>query len=264
MNEEFAQLHREMKRLQRKLAAAIAASDVAQGERLLAETAALERRRNRLVHGLLADQAGPSTTTPLRDQVIAALRLLGWPASVRLVADVAAARFGEFIPTGRMASLRRDEERSWMRAPRARPAYVVPALSSDRLAPVRGVLALSSWPLERRIVAPGSPRVDALRTLDRMVEAMDVEAESPWSSRLRRSVWRLARSVPGALEGGEELDSAAVRAAIAAELAVLEPADTAERAEAAERSEAHADDQSSLFGTRWHVIDGGMVAAGER
>ena len=264
MNEELVTLHQEMKRLQRKLAAAIAASDVAQAERLLAQTAALERRRNRLVHGLLADQAGTSTTAPLRDQVIAALRLLGWPASVRLIADVAAARFGEFIPTGRMASLRRDEERSWTRAPGARPAYVVPALSSDRLAPVRGMLALSSWPLEKRIVAPGSHRVDALRTLDRMVEAMDAEAGTPWSSQLERSIWRLARSVPGALDGGEKLDNAAVRAAIAAELAVLEPTDSAERAEAAERSRAHDDEQASLFGTRWHVIDGGMVAAGER
>src|SRR5690606_26062484 len=51
----------------------------------------------------------------------AGARLLGRPAVVSLIRQVAAARYGDEIPGPRLASLRRDEHRSWRSAKTAPP-----------------------------------------------------------------------------------------------------------------------------------------------
>lgn len=253
----------ELRTLEDELRRVVAQSDARAADRLLAELAVLERRRNRLVHEMVnPEPEGIERTVAFRDQVIAALRLLGRPSSIRLVADVARARFGEAIPTTRIASLRRDEERSWLKGPGARPTYVVPPLSSDRFSPVRGTLALSAWPLETRIVGPSSPRVDMLNVLVRLTEDLDRERDAPWAAALERVVWRLASSVPGAAEIGKTLDPTTIAEAARSELAQLEAEDLQERRTAAERALAHLDDQGLLFGTRLRVVSGGLVTAG--
>lgn len=249
--------------LQDELRRAVEQEDGRTADRLLAQLAVLERRRNRLVHEMVSgDGQRADMTAPLRDQVITVLRLLGRPSSIRLVADVARARFGEAIPTARIASLRRDEERSWQRSPGARPAYIVPALSTDRFAPVRGLLTLSSWELESRIVGPASPRVDMLLVLARLADDLSREREASWATALESVVWRLAATVPEAIGAGEHLDPIAVLRAAHAELALLEPDDLGERRSAAERARVHLDDQAMLFGSRMRVVDGGLVSAG--
>lgn len=253
----------ELSSLQGELRDAVDQVDPSRTDRLLAQIGVLERRRNRLVHQMLgSDGQRLEATPPLRDQIQVVLRLLGRPSSIRLVADVARARFGEAIHTGRIASLRRDEERSWSRAPGARPAYVLPALSADRFAPVRGELTLSSWPLETRIVGPASPRVDMLLVLAGLVDEFTREREAPWTRGLERIIWRLASTVPGAVQMGEALETSIIQDAVQVELAQLRSDDERERRDAAERARDQLDDQALLFGTRMRVVDGGLVTVG--
>lgn len=259
----FAELMTELRNLDEDLRGAVEHGDSRSADQLLAQLAVLERRRNRLVHEIVTPESEAfERMPPLRDQVITVLRLLGRPSSIRVVGDVARARFGEAIQTSRIASLRRDEERSWIKAPGARPTYVVPPLSFDRFAPVRGLLALSAWPLETRIVAPASPRVDMLHALVRLAEELDRDQDAPWTGALERVVWRLASSVPDAVEIGHGLNPRTIAQAARDELALLEPEDSGERRTAAERAVAHLDDQGRLFGTRLRVVAGGLVAAG--
>ena len=96
---------------------------------------------------------------PIREQVHQALTLLSVPAAPKLITEVHAAFFAGQILGARLTSLRRDEERSFQSAPFARPYYICATLSADLLAPVRGLLSVSTWPMDRRIVGPLSPRV---------------------------------------------------------------------------------------------------------
>ena len=249
----------EVAQLQKELEAAYEAADAGRVERVLAELSAAERRRNRVMQRALAG-GGPTyhATLPVREQVARALGLLARPAPVSLIRDVAAARFGDSIAGPRLASLRRDEHRSWRSARESghraggRPVYIVPALTYDRLAPVRGLLALSAWPLEVRLVAPASHRVDMLHMVDRLAAALAEAGTPPWAPDVERLLWRLAGTVPGAVEGST-MDLERVRSAVAAELAQINEADATERAEAARRGRAQLDEEQQLFGARLTV-----------
>src|SRR5690606_33261897 len=127
-----------------------------------------------------------------------------------------------------------------------RPVYVVPALTYDRLVPVRGLLALSTWPLELRLIAPASPRVDLLHLVDRLAAELADSPQATWAPELERGLWRLAGGVPGAADGAPGLHPREVRAAAAADLARLEPADRAERSAAAERAVGRASREELL------------------
>lgn len=250
----------EVAALQRELEAAYDAADAGRTERVMTELSAAERRRNRIMQRALA--AGTPTyhaALPVREQVARALGLLARPAPVSLIRDVAATRFGNSIAGPRLASLRRDEHRSWRSArdsghrAAGRPVYIVPALTYDRLAPVRGVLALSSWPLEVRLLAPASHRVDMLHMVDRLTAELAEGGTAPWAPDVERLLWRLAGTVPSAVEGSI-LETDRVRAAVAAELAQISEADTAERAGAADRARTQLDEEQQLFGARLTVV----------
>ena len=109
-----------------------------------------------------ADGRPTARLLPIREQTHQALTLLGVPAAPRLLSTVHQAFFAGTLATSRLASLRRDEERSFRLAPYARPYYLCAALTADLLAPTRGLLAVSTWPMEKRVIGPLSPRVDYL------------------------------------------------------------------------------------------------------
>ncbi|MDT5025094.1 MAG: hypothetical protein QOE61_1520, partial [Micromonosporaceae bacterium] len=232
--------------LQQRLAAALEAGDPGEVERLLAELSVAEKRRNRLLQRASTGPGGAfDVAPPIREQVASVLAILSRPASVSLIRDVATARFGEMIQPSRLASLRRDEQRSWQAAHRgtapgarslARPVYVVPALTFDRFAPVRGMLALSSWPLEIRLIAPASPRVDVLYAIIRLIGELDHSLDAPWAPNLRRLALRFGRTVAGSIEIRDGFDYTLIREAAERELRQILDADTAERAEAAQRA----------------------------
>ncbi len=255
----------EVTHLQQRLAAALDADDLGEVERLLAELSVAEKRRNRLLQRASTGGGGAfDAAPPIREQVAAVLGILGRPASVSLIRDVAMARFGETIQPSRLASLRRDEQRSWQAAHRsaapgarslARPVYAVPALTFDRFAPVRGMLALSSWPLEIRLIAPASARVDVLHIIIRLIGELSHSPESPSAPNLRRLVWRFARTIAGAIETRDGFDYITVRDAAECELQQIADADTAERAEAADRARGQLDAETQLFGATMRLAN---------
>jgi hypothetical protein len=169
-----------------------------------------------------AESSGPpavgGSLLPLREQVYEALSLLQVPAAPKLIATVHEAFFGATFPTTRVTSLKRDEERSFRTAPFARPYYICAALSADYLAPSRGLLAVSTWPLELRVIGSLSPRVDFLTAAIRVAEAIERIPEPPAAA--RRLLQRFAASVSGAISPGGGADPAAVREAARAELTV--------------------------------------------
>jgi hypothetical protein len=238
-----------------ELVAAATAGDAERMSELMRHVAALEKQRNRLIRAAGAAPAAPyETAVPLRDQVVQTLRLGGRPMSTRLLADLARARFDYTIATPKLSSLRRDEANSWSQAHSGRgrttwrDVYVVPALTYDRFAPVRGTLALSVWPLADRLIAPASPRVDMLKITSSIArECADAPDGAPWLPQLRRLLWRLARTVPGLKVAGAD-DPAAVQEAVGAELQILEGPDAQERELAAARHDAM-DEFTAMFGT---------------
>jgi ribosomal protein L12E/L44/L45/RPP1/RPP2 len=185
---------------------------------------------------------------PLREQVYEALSLLQVPAAPRLIATVHEAFFATTFPTARVTSLRRDEERSFRTAPFARPYYICAALTADFLSPSRGLLAVSTWPLEKRVIGSLSPRVDFLEAAIRVAEAIErIPAPVPAA---RRLLWRFAASIPGAAADADHIQPDAVRQAAEAELRVHRDEDTRIRREAASRARRQLSDAEQLFGSR--------------
>lgn len=227
---------------------AVLAGDRARARALRAELRRAEREWDDALDGL-AEQV-PATPVdapllPIREQVHNALTLLGVPAAPKLVIAVHEAFFAGEIIGARLTSLRRDEERSFRVAPRQRPYYLCSALTADLLAPARGLLAVSTWPLDRRIVGPLSARVDFLTAAIRVAEHAE---RSVGADRLLR---RFAANIPGATGSGfADVRPEVVARAARAELAVHEDADRSHREAAAVRARTQLDDAAQLFGSR--------------
>ena len=194
--------------------------------------------------------AGP--LLPVREQVHQALTLLGAPAAQRLIVAVHDAFFGSPLASARLTSLRRDEERSFRAAPYSRPYYLCAALTADLLAPARGLLAVSTWPAERRVIGPLSPRVNYLQAAIRVAEGLlRVPDPGPAAVRLLR---QFAANIPGAGQGARPRTPRVVAAAARAELEVHLDEDLATRRAAAARARAQLDDVEQLFGSRMRLI----------
>lgn len=195
-------------------------------------------------------QSGP--LLPLREQVHQALTLLGAPTAPRLIVAVHDAfHVGEML-RNRLTSLRRDEERSFRSAPHSRPYYLCSALTADLLAPARGLLSVSTWPLASRIVGPLSPRVDFLTSAIRLAEHMDRILEpAPAANRL---LWRFAANIPGAAASVNAMTPTAVVRAARAELEIHADADRSHREAAAKRAKEQLDDVEQLFGSRLRMV----------
>jgi hypothetical protein len=116
----------------------------------------LDQRREELIGelrrtasaGLRATRPGPT----IREVVLDALDELGWPQNARFLEEYLWAKCQLQLDSRAFASLRRDELRSWQRAPGARHAYIVPALNADGTANPRW-LTSSAWDLPRRVIA---------------------------------------------------------------------------------------------------------------
>ncbi len=192
------------------------------------------------------------TLLPLREQVHEALSLLQVPAAPRLIATVHEAFFATSFPTARLTSLRRDEERSFRTAPFARPYYICAALAADFLIASRGLLAISTWPMERRIIGSLSPRVDFLIAAINVAQAIEQVPEPVPAARALLA--RFAANVRGssgassAVRPSGRIDPRSVIRAAQAELAVHEDEDRAARAAAAARARDNLDEVHQLFG----------------
>jgi hypothetical protein len=194
----------------------------------------------------------PSPLLPLRDQVHQALILLGAPAAPRLVIAVHQAFHPGTIVAARLTSLRRDEERSFRAAPFSRPYYLCSALTSDLLAPARGLLAVSTWPMATRIVGPLSARVDFLTAAIHL--AGHIERSAARTPEATRLLWQFAANIPGAATAADAMSAPTVAAAARAELTIHEDADRSHREAAARRARKRLDDVDQLFGSRLRTI----------
>jgi hypothetical protein len=197
-----------------------------------------------------APQAGQ--LLPVREQVHQALTLLGAPAAQRLIVAVHDAFFGSALASARLTSLRRDEERSFRVAPYARPYYLCAALTADLLAPARGLLAVSTWSAERRVIGPLSPRVNYLEAAIRVAESL-LRVPEPGTAAVRL-LRRFAANIPGASQGVKPGTPQIVAAAARAELEVHAGEDLAIRRTAAARARTQLDDVEQLFGSRIRAL----------
>ncbi|MEV6931285.1 hypothetical protein AB0M46_43270 [Dactylosporangium sp. NPDC051485] len=254
MSEPIELLERRIDRLRSDLRRAAVAGDRTQARTLRAEL----RRAEHAWDDALAEleDRAPAVPRPhpappilsIREQVHHALTLLTVPAAPKLIIAVHDAFFPGELVAARLTSLRRDEERSFKVAPFGRPYYLCPALTADLLAPARGLLAISTWPLQTRVVGPLSARVDfliaAIKVAQRVAQLPDDAHDA------RRLLWRFAAGIPGAAAAGGGADPATVAAQAQAELDVHAESDAADRAAAAARAQERLDGAEALFGAR--------------
>ncbi|RCG26794.1 hypothetical protein DQ384_28280 [Sphaerisporangium album] len=268
MSERLDALEERINALRAEVRRAVRARDGALARSLRAELRGVERAWDQA----LADQEPPARETPsasepdeapragaarepgalvpVREQVHQALTILGVPASAKMIVAVHGALRAGSLRGTQLASLRRDEERSFRSSPFARPYYLCAALT-DRLSASRGLLTVSTWPLERRAIGPLSPRVDFLTTAIRVAEHILrlEEAGEPTPSGAERLLSRLAYNVPGVPVAPDAPPRPAmVVKAARAELEVHAGADADARARIADRARARLGDAERLFG----------------
>ncbi|GGO63768.1 hypothetical protein [Nonomuraea cavernae] len=258
MSDRLDELERRIDGLRAGVRKAMRVRDTVTARALRAELRGAERAWDSLVGGVPEsgpdDQGGPtgrdagssrgeeSRLVTVREQVHQALTLLGAPAQPRLIVAVGEAFFGGALRSNQLTSLRRDEERSFRASPYGRPYYLCAALT-DRLSPARGLLAVSTWPLARRMVGPLSPRVDFLTC------AIAVARQLNDDPRAARLLTRMARNIPGGGQGDlGPPDPGRVIEAAAGELAVHAERDTRDRDTLAKRATSQLGDTARLFG----------------
>ena len=197
----------------------------------------------------------PERGPNLRSNVIAALGEIGVPSSPRSVADYVAARFGSSIDHRALPSLRRDERRAWLSQRSMRAVYIVPALEGSRFLPVRAKLALSDWPLERRLIGPWSERADHLNATIQIAKQMAwlERVEPSAADRLHLLLVTYAATIPGGTQGGTIVPQKVEQAA-GAELAEIGQLDVQWRAEAAERARGLLNEEQVIWGGSLPVV----------
>ncbi len=255
--------------LARQVAAAIEGGDRDEAVRLTRELErALTRATGATADGAPAFEAQPAVVpmkhapTPSRSArqvVTGALAEIGVACRAKIVADYAEARFGQRVEPRMLAALRRDERRAWDKGT-ARPTYVVPALEGRFFQPVRGLLTLSDWPLERRLLGPWSERADHLAATAQLARQLAWLSgrDAAVAERLAPVVAGMAASIPGALDG-PGLDTARVAEAAEAELGPLAARDEPSRREAAARARGQLPADQQLWGTRIGIVAEGEV-----
>jgi hypothetical protein len=197
-----------------------------------------------------APQASADKGLGLRAATIAALGELSVPSSPRAIGEYVSARYGMQIDHRALPSLRRDEARSWSSTKSIRPVYVVPALEGNRFLPVRAKIALSDWPLERRLLGPWSERTDHLRaTVQVAKQLMWLKKADPQAGeRLQPLLATYAASSFGIAPNDQSPDPAKIERAATAELDTLGESDRKWRSEAAERARNFLTDEQLLWG----------------
>ncbi|MFB9178657.1 hypothetical protein ACFFX1_11000 [Dactylosporangium sucinum] len=242
------QLERRITSLRAEVRGAVSAGDRPQAGMLWAQLRAAEAAWDQAVEALsplLPGRTAATSLVPLREQVHSTLTLLAVPATLKLIAQVYNACFAGELNSAKLTSLRRDEERSFRTAP-GRPYYLCAGLAADRLTPVRALLAISTWPLERRIIGPLGSRVDFLTAAVNVAMHLD---RRPWlDPAAARLLGLFAQGIPGATEAHGTASPDAVIRAARAELAHHEPVDRAHREAAADRARAQLDEPGQLFG----------------
>ncbi|SEF38412.1 hypothetical protein SAMN05421837_12143 [Amycolatopsis pretoriensis] len=258
MTEPLEDLERRIETLRSEVRRAAISGDRAQARTLRAELRRAEEAWDETLAALTAPEPEPEPPDlhepllPVRDQVHRALTLLNAPAAPKLIVAAHEAFFGGGMSSPRLTSLRRDEERSFRSSPHARPYYLCNALTADRLVPARGLLAVSTWPLARRMIGPLSARVDFLTGAIGLADQVSRMTEPTLPA--RNLLWRFATNIPGAAESFDSMRPGRIADAARAELDIHEDADNADRETAATRARRQLDETQQLFGSTLKVL----------
>ncbi|MEK2495161.1 hypothetical protein WN990_37030 [Kitasatospora purpeofusca] len=189
---------------------------------------------------------------PVREQVQQVLALTAVPTAPRILSEVHEAFFSRPLNTARLTTLRRDEERSFRNAPYNRNYYVCSALTFDLLSPARALLALSTWPLEQRLIGPLTHRVNFLTSTMHLADAAErLPGDAPLPAAVQQLLLRCGRNIPDYPVRGP-LDLDALRRTAAAELAIHAADDADTRTEAARRARDQLGDVQQIFGSTLH------------
>jgi len=144
---------------------------------------AVERRRDQLkaLRNAPTREVIPKTRERVqkREVLIETLELLRRPASPAIVSRTASVAFGVDIAPSQFASMRKGDERAYMRG-RRRRIILVPALSATDLTARARTITLSDWPLGKRMIGNLSERVDALHVILRLIDLAITEPERNW------------------------------------------------------------------------------------
>ena len=200
----------------------------------------LDERREELLGELRrtasAGLRAASRRQPIREVVLEALDLLGWPQNAGFLEEYLWARRQLQLESRAFASLRRDERRAWHRAPGAREAYIVPALNPDGTANPRW-LTSSAWDLSRRVAA--SPRTERLFDLQKIAALQHVRgSRGPLGTLLERYAGEVLGMEPPPVSATAAATRAwrgRVRSKAAAQIAEIRADDDAERERLARR-----------------------------
>lgn len=211
----------------------------------LDRSADLQRRIQRIVDALRKQEhrgtiyssatlQGLTGDPPIREMVAEVLHTVGVPLPARTVAELAAVLLDRQVPSARLASIRRDEERAFRRRPTARPEWIVPAINTVNLAAMPRLLALSSWEPDRRLIGPRSAHVNHLKAVIAMIERAGRGSRSATQQqRFLALIRRLAAPLPGASRADSSVSLDGIVQAAREELELVEPEDSRDRAQAA-------------------------------
>jgi hypothetical protein len=205
---------------------------------------AIERRRDQLRSKRAESEPKtlPETGKGIqkREALIDTLGLLRRPAAPATVSKAAAVAFDVDIAPSQFASMRKGDERAYMRG-RRRRVILVPALSASDLTARARTITLSDWPLEKRIIGNLSERVDAFHVMRRLVDLAKAEPERKWLSVLQP----LANDFRFQVKSADELP--ALWDKVDGELKKIEAKDIEDRSAAASRA-AKLPESRRLFG----------------
>ncbi|MFE5841985.1 hypothetical protein ACFQ7N_10100 [Streptomyces niveus] len=254
MDDSLDELEARQAALRRSIRDAAQAGDGTSLARLRDELRTTQNSWDELVqqsHPAPAPSWSPAGGATVRERVHQILTILDSPAAPTRIAAVHEAFLHETLVPGRLGSLRRDEERAFTAQPFARPYYLCPALAPGHLSPVRGLLAVSTWPLEQRIMTPTATRTDLLTQAVRIAEQiarMRSAGHEP-TPNAWQLLQRLSLNIPGAYDGYGPVDPDRVLQAARAEAEThaVEDAD-ARRVAAAHARKTLTDPARLLFG----------------
>jgi len=184
---------------------------------------------------------------PLRAVVLDLLDDIQWPTYTRELASYCKARYGREIPPTRFGTLASDEMKSYLAGKRPRMVWLSFALTHDRAEPIKRLWTRSDWPLEWRIVAPTSGRVQFLKLTARLCELAARESATD-SEMLRIIAADHARDLPGVQFKRGTFDLEGWKDLALQHLSEVELRDEEIRREAAARWQSKLSGANLLFG----------------
>ncbi|MFD7555817.1 hypothetical protein ACFV9E_14940 [Streptomyces sp. NPDC059835] len=250
MSIAFDELEAEMRTQRRRLRSALTAGDEGEVQACRVELKRLEAAWHALT-GLPAVDAADLAAPSMRERVLRTLSLIGSPASQPFILAVHRAFYGAELNGKAMVSLRRDEQRS-LASTGNRRVYVCAALTADSFGVARGLLAHSAWPLEERMIAPTSRRMNLLRAVTQLTEAAERLPNGKGTALAVHSLFRGIPEIPECDAVDSPVDLQELRARAQQALALELRADARARSAAARRARQQLDSVELLFGASRH------------